>query len=88
MSAKIKILDRTAEISDADGRWHSDDKALEGVLETLRAAHVYSGADPNPALTLADEAVALLGGEVVSYDETEGDEIEPPEEGGDGTSET
>ncbi len=75
MSAKIRIRETEAEISDVDGRWHCDDKQLQASLNELLQTHAYSGADPNPALTIANEAVAALGGEVVSYDETDTDEL-------------
>jgi hypothetical protein len=80
MSATIRMMGATAEIRDSDGRWHSEDRELEEMLEALRETHEWIGADPNPALTLAQEAVDLLGGELVRYDPTETDEIEPPED--------
>ena len=52
-------------------RWTSKDKALERLLNSMLPAGGPSGSDPNPDYTAALDAVARLGGEVLSYDKTE-----------------
>lgn len=66
MSATVMIGGEKATI---DGyKWTSDDQALEELLNALLDPLGPSGADPNPSLTAAQEAVKRLGGEVVRFD--------------------
>ena len=51
--------------------WTSDDKNLAEYLNTMLDPLGPSGADPNPDLTAAQEAVKELGGKVVLFDEVE-----------------
>ena len=77
MSAKIDCVFVTAEIRDSDGKWHSEDKDFEAVLNASLPFGGVPGSVPNPALYLAEIAADEFGCEVVSYDETETDEIIP-----------
>lgn len=79
MSATVDFGYTRAEIRDEDGRWHCEDQQFEEVLNTvLLDPDGASGADPNPALTLAWRAKELFGGQIVKWDVTERDEIEAP----------
>lgn len=72
MTAIVEINGTRAVIRDYV--WHSTDKALETVLNTLLDPLGPSGADPNPDATAAEEAVKRLGGRVISADETESED--------------
>lgn len=72
MAATIEINGIEAMIEEY--HWTSKDATLAGILNTLLDPLGPSGADPNPDLHAAQAAVAELGGEVVSYDETEYEE--------------
>lgn len=74
MSATIKISGMAAVIDD-DLVWTCEDPVIADALNLLTAMMPDSGADPNPPLTRAEEAIRLLGGEVVSFDPTEDDEL-------------
>lgn len=66
MSATVIIGGERATI---DGyEWTSDNQALEDLLNAMLDPLGPSGADPNPSLTAAQEAVKRLGGEVVRFD--------------------
>ena len=66
MSATVIIGGEKATI---DGyEWTSDNQALEDLLNAMLDPLGPSGADPNPSLTAAQEAVKRLGGEVVRFD--------------------
>lgn len=67
MAATIKIGSFTATIDNY--KWTSDNKEFAAMLTTLLPALGPSGSDPNPDHTAAVEAVNLLGGEVVSFDQ-------------------
>jgi len=71
MSATIQIGLIEATV---DGyRWECKEHWLKRVLNAMLDPHGPSGADPNPDLHAAREAVKVFGGQIVSYDETEYD---------------
>ena len=71
MSATVAIGGERATI---DGyEWTSDNQALEDLLNAMLDPLGPSGADPNPSMTAAQEAVKRLGGEVVRFDKPEFD---------------
>lgn len=71
MTAKIIMGGTEATI---DGyTWTSEDKALEGALNAMLEVSEVWGSDPNPDYTAAQEAVKLLGGEVLEFTESEFD---------------
>lgn len=67
MSAAIKIHGVEATVNERV--WSSDIPQFTQLLNGMRKP--LSGADPNPDLTLAEEAVRRLGGRVVRFDESE-----------------
>ena len=69
MAAVVEINGMRAKI---DGyRWVSGDSQLLTVLPLLLDPLGPSGSDPNPDYHAALAAVEALGGEVVSYDQSE-----------------
>lgn len=72
MSATVEIGGFKATIT--DGQWTSDNPALAQILTALLPTWGPSGADPNPDLHIAQNAVKQLGGTVLEYDETEFEE--------------
>lgn len=71
MSATIQIGPFEATI---DGwEWTCEDDTLQRLLNTMLDPYGPSGADPNPDLTAAQEAVERLGGKIIRYDPTEYD---------------
>lgn len=72
---KVEIAGITATIENYE--WKSDNKSLEGALNSMLDPYGPSGSDPYPDLTAATEAMERLGGEVVEYDEPkdEGDKV-------------
>ena len=69
MSATIKVGNVEATIS--EWVWSCKDKTLESLLNGMLDPLGPSGADPAPDLHAAQAAVGALGGEVISYDETD-----------------
>ena len=78
MSATIAVAGVRAELRDDDGKWHCENPQLEAFLNRLLTLYEGSGADPNPAYTIAVQAAAVLGGTVVAWDPTTTDELIPP----------
>lgn len=72
MSATIRIMSDVEATIDGY-EWTSDNQALEDLLNAMLDPLGPSGADPNPSLTAAQEAVKRLGGEVVRFDKPEFD---------------
>jgi hypothetical protein len=64
VSATIRIGPLEATITDY--RWTSADPSLEAALNAMLNPAGPSGADPNPDLTAAQDAVGRLGGVVVA----------------------
>lgn len=69
MSATIQTHNVTATITDQV--WECSDKQLQAYLETTLPIGGYGGEIPNPDLAAAEHAAKLLGGRVVSSDESE-----------------
>ena len=67
MAATIKIGLFTATIEKYN--WTSENESLAELLNSMLPIYGPSGSDPNPDHTAAVEAVNLLGGEVVSFDQ-------------------
>ena len=67
MTAIISLLGMKATIQAYE--WVAEEERLKSLLNSLLDPFGPSGADPNPDLTAAQEAMHILGGEVVSYDE-------------------
>ena len=74
MSATIKISGMAAVIDD-DLVWTCEDSVIADALNQFTPMLPDSGADPNPPLTRAEGVIAVFGGEVVSFDPTEDDEL-------------
>ena len=68
MSVTIQILMSNATIE--NGIWSSKDKTLKRFLDSLKPLYGHGGADPNPDLTAAQEAVNLTGGEIINIDQS------------------
>ena len=69
MPVVVEIGGEKAEINDY--KWTSEDKVLQGLLNSMIDPIGPSGADPYPDLTAADDAVKRLGGKVVEIPKQE-----------------
>lgn len=69
MSATIEVRGIKATVTDLV--WSSSDKQLQAYLETTLPIGGYGGEVPNPDLAAAEHAAKLLGGKVISSDESE-----------------
>ena len=69
MTARIRLLGMEAIIQDR--KWVAENRELQSLLSSLLIPLGPSGADPNPDLTAAQEAMRILGGDVVNYDAVE-----------------
>ncbi len=66
---KVNIGGDVAEIEGYE--WTGDNDALVDLLNAMLDSAGPSGADPNPDLTAAQNAIDRLGGEIVHADEVE-----------------
>ena len=67
MSVTVQILMSNAMIE--NGIWSSKDRTLKKFLDSLKPLYGSEGADPNPDLTAAQEAVNLTGGAIINIDQ-------------------
>jgi len=65
MYAVVEIGGATAIIKAGELEWSSDEDWLEKSLNDLKDPDGPSGADPQPHITMAREAVEIYGGRVV-----------------------
>lgn len=66
MTAKVAIGDLTATLTGR--KWTCEDELIEQILNQLLRGQS-PAYDPNPEHTAAREAVALLDGKILSFDE-------------------
>ncbi len=66
---KVNIGGDAAEIEGYE--WTGDNDALVGLLNAMLDSSGPSGADSNPDLTAAQDAISRLGGEILHADEVE-----------------
>ena len=64
-SVTIKVLGEEAVIEDYE--WTATDP-LKGLLDTYLSPHGTSPSDPFPEMTVAQDVISRLGGEVLSFD--------------------
>jgi len=72
MATKIKIGDTVCTLDWEGERWTcegSEAEDLPPILNEFLEACDPGGADPNPPYTHAQDVAALLGGEVIEFDE-------------------
>jgi hypothetical protein len=67
VTATIRINGTKAVYS--DHHWSSENASLANLLNSMLDPYGVSPSDPNPAASAAEQAVATLGGEILSVDE-------------------
>ena len=67
----IKVIVAGTNASVEHYLWSCENKVIEKYLNAVRDPLGPSGADPYPDLSLAEDAVKRLGGEVLEFEEQE-----------------
>jgi hypothetical protein len=68
MAVTIRLLD-DIEATIEDYEWRSSDARIASSLRQFLPLYGPSGADPDPDRTVAEAAIATLGGEIIQADE-------------------
>jgi hypothetical protein len=68
LEIKVKLYDVEA-VLDQEGAWHSDDKGVETILESLIDAMPVQPSMKHPLVLLASWEMEVLGGKVISVED-------------------